>query len=52
MAAKLQAMGYKNVWLHENIEGGHAGSSDNSELAFRRALTYSFLWDVVGGRRD
>jgi prolyl oligopeptidase len=48
MAAKLQAMGYKNVWLHENIEGGHAGSSDNSELAFRRALTYAFLWEEVG----
>ncbi len=52
MAAKLQEMGYKNVWLHENIEGGHAGSSDNSELAFRRALTYAFLWDVVGGKGD
>ena len=48
MAAKLQAMGYRNVWLHENTEGGHAGSSDNAELAFRRALTYTFLWDKVG----
>jgi prolyl oligopeptidase len=48
MAAKLQGLGYHDVWLYENTEGGHAGSSDNGELAFRRALTYAFLWDVVG----
>jgi prolyl oligopeptidase len=44
MVARLQEMGYKNVWLHENTEGGHAGSSDNTQLAYRRALTYTFLW--------
>ncbi len=51
MTAKLQSMGYGNVWLHENTEGGHAGSSDNSQLAFRRALTYRFLWEKLRAKR-
>jgi prolyl oligopeptidase len=50
MVARLQEMGYKNVWLHENTEGGHAGSSDNTQLAYRRALTYTFLWDRIGAQ--
>jgi len=51
MTARLQSLGYHGVWLYENTEGGHAGSSDNSELAFRRALTYTFLWERLEGKR-
>jgi prolyl oligopeptidase len=49
MVAALQAAGHQ-VWLYENIEGGHAGAADNEQVAFRSALSYSFLWRTLGGR--
>jgi prolyl oligopeptidase len=45
MAAKMEAMGYKNVWFYENTEGGHGAGADNKQAAYMHALTYSFLWD-------
>ena len=42
MTAALQAAGHQ-VWLYENIEGGHAGAADNEQAAFNLALSYSFL---------
>ena len=33
-----------DVLYYENIEGGHAGSATNPQLAFVSALEYSFLW--------
>lgn len=42
MAAKMKAMGYK-VNYYENIEGGHAGSSTNAQMAQRMALEFAFL---------
>ncbi|WP_156687720.1 prolyl oligopeptidase family serine peptidase [Mycobacterium sp. Marseille-P9652] len=50
MAAALEAAGHR-VWYYENIEGGHAGAADNEQVAFKSALTYSFLWRMLGGRR-
>ncbi|MFD4180948.1 prolyl oligopeptidase family protein [Rhodococcus sp. NPDC058514] len=43
MAARLEEQGHR-VWYYENIEGGHGGASDNAQLAFKTALTFTFLW--------
>ena len=32
---------------HENIDGGHAGFSNLTELAFLRALDYAFFWKYL-----
>ncbi|WP_425488843.1 prolyl oligopeptidase family serine peptidase [Dyella caseinilytica] len=45
MAAKMQGMGYKNVWFFENTEGGHGAGADNKQAAHMHALAYEFLWD-------
>ncbi|QLL08147.1 prolyl oligopeptidase family serine peptidase [Mycobacterium vicinigordonae] len=47
MTAALEAAGHR-VWYYENIEGGHGGAADNEQLAFKSALTYSFLWRMLG----
>ena len=43
MAARMLALGDENVWLYENMQGGHAGSADNAERAFVDALSLEFL---------
>ncbi|HTM57330.1 MAG TPA: prolyl oligopeptidase family serine peptidase [Candidatus Udaeobacter sp.] len=43
MVAKLEAQGH-DVLYYENVEGGHAGSADNKQLAFMTAMAYTFLW--------
>lgn len=45
MAAKMEGMGYKNVWFYENTEGGHGAGADNKQSAHMHALAYEFLWD-------
>nr|WP_229721017.1 prolyl oligopeptidase family serine peptidase [Dyella nitratireducens] len=45
MAAKMEGMGYKNVWFYENTEGGHGAGADNKQAAYMHALAYEFLWD-------
>ena len=47
MTAALEAAGHR-VRYYENIEGGHAGAADNAQTAFKTALTYEFLWRIVG----
>jgi len=47
MAAKMQAMGHKNVWFYENLEGGHGAGADNKQAALMHALAYGFLWDQL-----
>ncbi len=42
MMARMQEQGHE-VLYYENIEGGHAGSANNAQLAYRTALQYSFL---------
>ncbi len=49
MTAALVAAGHR-VWYYENIEGGHAGAADNEQIAFKSALSYSFLWRTLGGQ--
>ncbi len=48
MTAALEAADHK-VWYYENIEGGHAGAADNEQVAFKSALSYSFLWRMLTG---
>ena len=47
MTAALEAAGHR-VWYYENIEGGHAGAADNTQTAFKVALSFSFLWRMLG----
>lgn len=47
MTAALEAAGHR-VRYYENIEGGHAGAADNAQVAFKSALAYSFLRQVLG----
>ena len=42
MAAKLLALGYR-VYFYEPPEGGHAGATDNAQVAFNTALGFAFL---------
>ena len=47
MTAALEAAGHR-VRYYENIEGGHGGAADNAQVAFKSALAYSFLRQVLG----
>jgi prolyl oligopeptidase len=47
MAAKMEGMGYRNVWFYENTEGGHGAGADNQQSATMHALAYDFLWDKL-----
>lgn len=42
MMARMMEQGH-DVLYYENIEGGHAASANNAQLAYRVALQYSFL---------
>lgn len=47
MTAALQEAGHR-VAYYENIEGGHGGAADNAQAAFKSALSFSFLWRMLG----
>lgn len=47
MVAKLVAMD-EDVDYYENLEGGHAGVSNNKQQAYLTALIYSYLWEKLG----
>ena len=49
MTAALEEAGHP-VRYYENIEGGHAGASDNPQIAFRAALVYEFLLTNLRGK--
>lgn len=49
MTAALQHTGHR-VFYYENIEGGHGGAADNAQAAFKSALSFAFLWQMLGGR--
>jgi prolyl oligopeptidase len=46
MTAVLEEAGHP-VWYYENIEGGHAGAADNAQTAFKSALCFSFLLQML-----
>ncbi|HEX7078640.1 MAG TPA: prolyl oligopeptidase family serine peptidase [Candidatus Eisenbacteria bacterium] len=48
MVAKMKAQGHR-VFYYENVEGGHAGASNNEQRAFVSAMYYDFLWKELTG---
>ncbi|MEJ5997713.1 prolyl oligopeptidase family serine peptidase [Corynebacterium sp. H130] len=48
-AAALEDAG-QSVDYHENTEGGHAGASDNAQVALMEALVYNWLWSTLSKR--
>ena len=48
MFARMQEQGHDALY-YENIEGGHGGAADNKQAAFMSALSFEFLWRVLGG---
>jgi prolyl oligopeptidase len=48
MAAKLQAMGYRDAYFYEPPAGGHGYGKDNRERAHFMALGYAFLAKNIG----
>jgi len=42
MAARLQAMGHPFLY-YENMEGGHGGTANQEQLAYRTALEYAYF---------
>ncbi|OOF11818.1 S9 family peptidase [Salinivibrio sp. PR5] len=51
MVAKMQAMGH-DVLYYENMEGGHAGASNNATRAAMYARTYTYLASQLALRTD
>ncbi len=47
MVARMMEMGH-DLYYFENMVGGHAGASDNTQAARNEALIYSYLWDQLG----
>ena len=47
MVARMTEMGHELLYF-ENTVGGHAGASDNTQVARNEALVYSYLWDQLG----
>ncbi len=48
MFAKMKSMNIPNLHYYENIDGGHAGAANNKETAFKVALKYTLMADVLG----
>jgi prolyl oligopeptidase len=46
MVARMKEMGH-DLLYYENTVGGHAGASDNEQIARVQALIYSYLWDQL-----
>ena len=51
-AARLQRLGVPDTWFHEDLDGGHAGASDNRQAASMNARSLQFLWRSVAGSAD
>ena len=47
MVARMTEMGHELLYF-ENTVGGHAGASDNTQVARNEAMVYSYLWDRLG----
>ena len=47
MVARMTEMGHELLYF-ENTVGGHAGASDNTQVARNEAMVYSYLWDLLG----
>ena len=47
MVARMTELGHDLLYF-ENTVGGHAGASDNTQVARNEAMVYSYLWDQLG----
>ncbi len=47
-AAKMDALGY-DFFYYENIEGGHGGTANQDQLAYRTALEYTYFAHMLMG---
>ena len=47
MVARMTELGHELLYF-ENTVGGHAGASDNTQVARNEAMVYSYLWDQLG----
>jgi prolyl oligopeptidase len=47
-AAKLKMLGYP-FYYYENIEGGHGGTANQDQLAYRTALEYAYFAHMLMG---
>lgn len=50
-AAKLADLGY-DFFYYENIEGGHGGTANQDQLAYRTALEYAYFAHMLMGDRE
>ena len=49
MAAKMEDLGC-DVLYYENTEGGHAGATNNEQIAYKCALEYAFLTQQINNK--
>ncbi|MEO1014105.1 MAG: prolyl oligopeptidase family serine peptidase [Pseudomonadota bacterium] len=47
-AAKMESLGY-SYYYYENIEGGHGGTANQEQLAYRTALEYAYFAHMLMG---
>jgi len=50
-AAKLAELGY-DFYYYENIEGGHGGTANQEQLAYRTALEYVYFMRELMGKEE
>jgi prolyl oligopeptidase len=50
-AAKMDALGY-DFFYYENIEGGHGGTANQDQLAYRTALEYAYFAKMLIGEAE
>lgn len=50
MAARMAEQGHK-FFYYENVNGGHAGSANLDEQAYKTALGFTYLWEQLGGSK-
>ena len=50
-AARLAKLGH-DFYYYENIEGGHGGTSNQDQLAYRTALEYVYFAKMLMGEAE
>lgn len=51
MVARMKEQGHA-VYYYENLEGGHAGSSNLEQSILWNTLEYTYLWEKLGPKKD
>ncbi|PHM53914.1 oligopeptidase B [Xenorhabdus sp. KK7.4] len=50
MAARMQKMGYQQVYFYENTVGGHSAAADKKQTAFQNTMFSEFMWSHLNNR--